>query len=282
MLMGSNENERKPSNVDAAETTKTAVRNQKPTLEKKRLDVLLVERNLFPSRERAQASVMAGVVHVNGMREWKAGTRVGSDAEIEITENVLKYVSRGGLKLEKALQTWEIDLRHKIAADIGASTGGFTDLMLQSGAEKVYAIDVGYGQLDWTLRNDPRVVNIERTNIRYMDRSLLTEPADFIAIDVSFISLRLVLPVAASVLAPEGSIVALIKPQFEAERGQVGKKGIVRDAAVRAETVEKVKGYAADNGLMTVDVTESPITGAKGNVEFLAYFKQTELKDGVL
>ncbi|MDR1953405.1 MAG: TlyA family RNA methyltransferase [Clostridiales Family XIII bacterium] len=240
--------------------------------EKKRLDVLLVERGLFPSREKAAASVMAGVVHVNGMRELKAGVRCGNDAEIEVTEVALKYVSRGGLKLEKALDVWNIDLTDKVAADIGASTGGFTDLMLQSGAAKVYAIDVGYGQLDWKLRNDPRVVNIERTNIRYLDRALIAEPPDFISIDVSFISLRLVLPVAVDILARGGRIVALIKPQFEAERGQVGKKGIVRDAAVRTETVEKVKGYAAANGLAAVDVIESPITGAKGNVEFLGYF----------
>ncbi|MDR2156463.1 MAG: TlyA family RNA methyltransferase, partial [Clostridiales Family XIII bacterium] len=203
---------------------------------KKRLDVLLVERGFFPSRERAQASVMAGAVRVNGMREWKAGTRCGSGARIEVTEDVLKYVSRGGLKLEKALREWRIDLRGKAAADIGASTGGFTDLLLRSGAAKVYAIDVGYGQLDWKLRNDPRVVNIERTNVRYMDRSLIKEALGFVCIDVSFISLRLVLPTAADILSEDGAVVALIKPQFEAERGQVGKKGIVRDPSVHAAT----------------------------------------------
>ncbi|MDR1028159.1 MAG: TlyA family RNA methyltransferase [Clostridiales Family XIII bacterium] len=251
-------------------------RAAKPTIEKKRLDVLLVEQGFFSSRERAQASVMAGVVRVNGVREWKAGVRHGSDARIEVTEDALKYVSRGGLKLEKALREWRIDLNGRTAADIGASTGGFTDLMLRSGAARVYAIDVGYGQLDWKLRTDPRVTNIERTNIRYMDRALIAGPLDFIAIDVSFISLRLVLPVAVSLLAPDGGVVALIKPQFEAERGQVGKKGVVRDVAVRAETVDKVKGYAADNGLVTEGVVESPITGAKGNVEFLAYLKRAD------
>jgi 23S rRNA (cytidine1920-2'-O)/16S rRNA (cytidine1409-2'-O)-methyltransferase len=217
---------------------------------------------------------MAGVVRVNGAREWKAGSRYAADAEIEIADDALKYVIRGGLKLEKALRVWNIDLQGKTVADIGASTGGFTDLMLRSGAAKVYAIDVGYGQLDWTLRNDPRVVNLERTNVRHLDLTLIEEAPDFIAVDVSFISLRLVLPVVEAMLSEDGSLVTLIKPQFEAGREQVGKKGIIRDPSVRAETVEKVKKSAADIGFVSVGVVESPITGAKGNVEFLAYFRR--------
>jgi 23S rRNA (cytidine1920-2'-O)/16S rRNA (cytidine1409-2'-O)-methyltransferase len=236
---------------------------------KERLDVLLTQRGIFESRERAQASIMAGVVRVEGQPATKPGTKYPSDAEISVTEDVLKYVSRGGLKLEKAIEEWGITLTDSVCADIGASTGGFTDLMLQRGARKVYAIDVGYGQLDWKLRNDPRVVNLERTNIRYVDPALIDEAPSFISIDVSFISLKLVLPVAVSLLAQGGQIVALIKPQFEAERNQVGKKGIIRDEAVREEVIGKVRGYASDNGLTVADIIASPITGAKGNVEYL-------------
>jgi 23S rRNA (cytidine1920-2'-O)/16S rRNA (cytidine1409-2'-O)-methyltransferase len=238
-------------------------------MQKKRLDLILVDRGLFASREKAQAAIMAGVVRVNGRREEKAGSGFPEDVEIEITENPLKYVGRGGLKLEKALAVWDIDLKGKTALDIGASTGGFTDLMLQSGVKKVYCVDVGYGQLDWKLRNDPRVVNLERTNIRYLDPARIEDRPDFITIDVSFISLRLVLPVAARLLAQDGMIVALVKPQFEAERTQVGKKGIIRDSGVHAEVVEKVKAYGGENGLVAADFIESPITGAKGNIEFL-------------
>ncbi|MDR0817598.1 MAG: TlyA family RNA methyltransferase [Clostridiales Family XIII bacterium] len=236
---------------------------------KKRLDVLLAERGLFESREKAQAAVMAGVVTVNGQRELKPGTKFTEAAELAVTEDVLKYVGRGGLKLEKAIDLWQIDLTGMVCMDIGASTGGFTDLMLQRGAAKVYAVDVGYGQLDWKLRNDPRVVNIERTNIRYLDPELIDEKPSFISIDVSFISLKLVLPVAAGLLKDEGQLVALIKPQFEAGRAQVGKGGIVRDESVRAEVIEKVKGYAKDYGFTVKGITESPITGTKGNVEYL-------------
>ncbi|MDR0851110.1 MAG: TlyA family RNA methyltransferase [Clostridiales Family XIII bacterium] len=245
---------------------------------KKRIDVLLVERGFFSSREKAQASVMAGVVVVNGHPESKSGAQYRDDEmlEITVTENVLKYVSRGGLKLEKALETWSIDLKDKVAVDIGASTGGFTDLMLQSGVKKVYAIDVGYGQLDWKLRNDPKVVNIERTNVRYLDDALIEERPNFISIDVSFISLRLVLPVAARLLAADGEIVALIKPQFEARREQVGKNGIVRDPVVHREVVENVRAYALENDLIMRDLTESPITGSKGNIEFLGRFTRDD------
>jgi 23S rRNA (cytidine1920-2'-O)/16S rRNA (cytidine1409-2'-O)-methyltransferase len=236
---------------------------------KERLDILLVKNGLFASREKAQAAVMAGVVRVDGVRELKAGTRYSENVELTVTEDVLKYVGRGGLKLEKALDLWQIDLSDRVCMDIGASTGGFTDLMLQRGARKVYAIDVGYGQLDWKLRNDPRVVNMERTNIRYLETDLIEEKPSFISIDVSFISLKLVLPVAAGLLTEAGQVVALIKPQFEAGRAQVGKGGIVRDEAVRAEVIEKVKAYAASNRLTVTDITESPIKGTKGNVEYL-------------
>jgi 23S rRNA (cytidine1920-2'-O)/16S rRNA (cytidine1409-2'-O)-methyltransferase len=236
---------------------------------KERLDTLLVERGLFASRERAQASVMAGVVRVDGQPATKPGIRYPVAADIAVQADPLPYVGRGGLKLERAFDEWGIDVEGAACMDIGASTGGFTDLMLQRGARKVYAIDVGYGQLDWKLRNDRRVVNMERTNIRYLDPGAIGEAPSFISIDVSFISLRLVLPVAASLLAPRGLIVALVKPQFEAKRGQVGKKGVVRDEAVRREQIENVRGYARENGLGVTGVIESPIKGAKGNVEYL-------------
>lgn len=242
--------------------------NNKPN--KKRLDIILTERELFPSREKAQASIMAGVVLVNGIVELKPGTNIREDANISISENIMKYVSRGGLKLEKAINEWKINLDSSVCMDIGASTGGFSDLMLKSGARKVYAVDVGYGQLDWTLRNDDRIVNLERTNIRYLDLSIIEEQLDFISIDVSFISLKHVFPVASKIIKDDAIIVALIKPQFEAERNQVGKKGIIRDPAIRMETVEKVKNYALQSELSVIDVIKSPITGAKGNVEFLA------------
>jgi 23S rRNA (cytidine1920-2'-O)/16S rRNA (cytidine1409-2'-O)-methyltransferase len=244
---------------------------------KERLDVLLVSGGFFESRERAQAVIMTGAVKVDGQPALKAGTRYPGDALIEVAGDPLKYVSRGGLKLERALDEWSIDLTGAVCVDIGASTGGFTDLMLRRGAGRVYAIDVGYGQLDWKLRGDARVVNLERTNVRYLDTGLIKDDPDFISIDVSFISLALVLPVAAELLRrgsahlPEhpGQLVALVKPQFEAGREQVGKGGIVRDPNVRAEVIEKVRGYAADSGLAVLGVTESPITGAKGNVEYL-------------
>jgi 23S rRNA (cytidine1920-2'-O)/16S rRNA (cytidine1409-2'-O)-methyltransferase len=236
---------------------------------KERLDVLLTERGFFESRERAQASVMAGVVSVDGQPATKPGVRYPREAELSVTERPHPYVGRGGLKLERAFDEWDIDVAGAVCADIGASTGGFTDLMLRRGARKVYAIDVGYGQLDWKLRSDERVVNMERTNVRYLDASLIDEAPYLISVDVSFISLKLVLPVIAPLLAPGGMIVALVKPQFEAGRGQVGKKGVVRDEAVRREALAKARGYAEDNGLAVTAVIESPIRGAKGNVEYL-------------
>ncbi|MGI6722129.1 MAG: TlyA family RNA methyltransferase [Anaerovoracaceae bacterium] len=241
---------------------------------KTRLDQILVEKGLFPSRERAKASIMAGVVFVDNQRIDKAGTKVDPMSEIVVREDVCKYVSRGGLKLEKAIEEFDLDLDGCVCVDMGASTGGFTDCMLQNGARKVYAIDVGYGQFDYGLRMDERVVCMEKTNIRYMDTGLIEEAADFISIDVSFISLNLIFPVAAKVLSEEGAIVSLVKPQFEAGREQVGKKGIVRDPAVHREVLHKVCGYARDAGLCPVKLTYSPVTGAKGNIEYLLYMKK--------
>ena len=230
---------------------------------------------MFPSREKAKASVMAGLVYVDGQRVDKPGTSVDTEAEITVKEALCPYVSRGGLKLEKALELYGFSLENATAVDIGASTGGFTDCMLQTGATKVFAIDVGYGQLDWKLRNDPRVVNMEKTNVRYLDTDTVDSDVDFISIDVSFISLKLIFPVAAKLLADDGSLVCLVKPQFEAGRSQVGKKGIVRDASVHKEVIENVIGYGKDNGLYSHGLTYSPVTGTKGNIEYLLYMKKT-------
>ena len=230
---------------------------------------------MFPSREKAKASVMAGLVYVDGQRVDKPGTSVDTEAEITVKEALCPYVSRGGLKLEKALELYGFSLENATAVDIGASTGGFTDCMLQKGAKKVFAIDVGYGQLDWKLRNDPRVVNMEKTNVRYLDTDTVDSDVDFISIDVSFISLKLIFPVAAKLLADDGSLVCLVKPQFEAGRSQVGKKGIVRDASVHKEVIENVIGYGKDNGLYSHGLTYSPVTGTKGNIEYLLYMKNT-------
>jgi hemolysin TlyA family protein len=238
---------------------------------KERLDILLVDKGFFASREKAKASIMAGLIYVDGAISDKPGTKIDLESEIVIKEDLCPYVSRGGLKLEKAMELWGFGLDGKVCMDMGASTGGFTDCMLQHGAARVYAVDVGYGQLDWKLRNDPRVVNMEKTNIRYLDTALICEPVDFISIDVSFISLDLMFPVAAKVLADDGQIVALVKPQFEAGREQVGKKGIVRDLDVRKEVLRNVAGYAAKAGFSAAGLSFSPVTGAKGNVEFLLY-----------
>ena len=235
---------------------------------------MLTEKNMFPSREKAKASIMAGLVYVDGQRIDKPGTPVDDNAEITVREALCPYVSRGGLKLEKALELFDFTLDGAVAVDIGASTGGFTDCMLQKGARKVFAIDVGYGQLDWKLRNDPRVVNMEKVNIRYLDMDTVDKYIDFISIDVSFISLKLVFPVAAQLLAETGSLVCLVKPQFEAGRSQVGKKGIVRDPAVHREVIENVAGYAADNGLYCHGLTYSPVTGTKGNIEYLMFLRK--------
>lgn len=241
---------------------------------KNRLDIVLTERGFFTSREKAKASVMAGIVYVDGQKVDKAGTVVNTDADIFIKENICPYVSRGGLKLEKALSEFQFHLDGTVCVDIGASTGGFTDCMLQKGAVKVFAIDVGYGQLDWKLRNDSRVINMEKTNIRYLDTDTVDKDIDFISIDVSFISLKLVFPVASKLLGSDGSIVCLVKPQFEAGREQVGKKGIVRDKNVHKEVIENVISYGAANGLYPHGLTFSPVTGAKGNIEYLLYLKK--------
>jgi len=246
---------------------------------KDRLDVILVNKGLFQSRERAKAAIMAGIVFVDGQKVDKAGTAVSDEADIFVKEDICPYVSRGGLKLEKTMQLFNFDLEGTICTDIGASTGGFTDCMLQHGATKVYAIDVGYGQLDYKLRVDSRVVNMEKTNVRYLDTDLIKEPIDFISIDVSFISLKLIFPVASKILSETGSIVCLVKPQFEAGREQVGKKGIVKDKAVHKEVILNVMEYARANGLYMHGLTYSPITGAKGNIEYLMYLKKTESED---
>jgi 23S rRNA (cytidine1920-2'-O)/16S rRNA (cytidine1409-2'-O)-methyltransferase len=240
---------------------------------KERLDIVLVNRGFFQSRERAKSAVMAGIVYVDGLRVDKAGTGIREDAEIVVKEDTCPYVSRGGLKLEKAIRSFNLDLKGKIAVDIGASTGGFTDCMLKNGAEKVYAIDVGYGQLDWKLRNDPRVVNLEKTNVRYLDTEKIADKAGFISIDVSFISLKLVFPVAVKLLADDGQLFCLVKPQFEAGREQVGKKGIIRD---KAEVIENVIRYGAENGLYPRGLDFSPMTGAKGNIEYLLLFDRND------
>ena len=236
---------------------------------KERLDVILVNRGFFQSRERAKAAVMEGVVYVDGQKVDKAGTGIKEDAEIFIKEDTCPYVSRGGLKLAKAIDSFQLKLAGLVAVDIGASTGGFTDCMLKNGTKKVYSIDVGYGQLDWSLRNDPRVVNMEKVNIRYLETEKIVEKADFISIDVSFISLKLVFPIAAQLLAEDGNLVCLVKPQFEAGREQVGKKGIIRDESVHREVIEKVIGYGEASGLYPQGLDFSPMTGAKGNIEYL-------------
>ena len=239
---------------------------------KKRLDILLTEKGMFPSREKAKASIMAGLISVDGVMVDKPGTEVSSESEITIKEKLIPYVSRGGLKLEKIINEHGLELDGLTCMDIGASTGGFTDCMLQNGAEKVYAVDVGYGQLDWKLRNDDRVENMEKVNIRYLDPETITDDIDFISIDVSFISLALVFPVASALLGKEGKIAALIKPQFEAGREKVGKGGIVRDENVHKEVIEKVLKLGEENGLSAEFLTYSPIKGAKGNVEYLVCF----------
>ena len=241
---------------------------------KERLDVLLTERGFFESREKAKAVIMAGEVFVNGQREDKAGSKFDKDAEIEVKGKVLKYVSRGGLKLEKAVEVYGIDLVDKVCIDIGSSTGGFTDCMLQHGAVLVYAIDVGTNQLAWKLREDPRVVSMEKTNIRYVTENQLPKKADFASVDVSFISLTKVLPAAICLLNEEAEMVCLIKPQFEAGREKVGKKGVVRDFAVHMEVIEMVTNFAVELNFLIKGLTFSPVKGPEGNIEYLLYMKK--------
>ena len=243
---------------------------------KQRIDVLLVEKGLFESREKAKASIMAGIVYVDNQKVDKAGEEVKEDAVIEVRGNACPYVSRGGLKLEKAVNNFGLILQDKICMDMGASTGGFTDCMLQNGAKKVYAVDVGYGQLDWKLRTDDRVVCMERTNVRYLTESEVTDTLDFVSIDVSFISLTKVLPVAYNLTSEKGEVVCLIKPQFEAGREQVGKKGVVRDSKVHQEVIEKVINFSRELGFKTKNLSFSPIKGPEGNIEFLLYLSKVE------
>ena len=250
------------------------------SVKKMRLDVLLVERGLQESRQKAQAAIMSGEVFVAGVRVDKPGTAVAEDAQIEVRGG-LAYVSRGGLKLEKAMASFPIDLTGAVCADIGASTGGFTDCMLQNGAEKVYAVDVGYGQLAWKLRSDPRVVCLERTNARYLTEEQIPEPLDFASIDVSFISLKLIFPALYGRLKESGHIACLIKPQFEAGREKVGKKGVVRDPAVHREVLEHFLEHAKENHLSVLGITYSPIRGPEGNIEYLGYLEKSGAPDQI-
>ena len=238
---------------------------------KKRLDVLLVERGLAESRQRAQAVIMSGQVYVREQKVDKAGTQVEENAPIEVRGQALAYVSRGGLKLEKAMQLWPIGLHGAVCADIGASTGGFTDCMLQNGAQKVYAVDVGYNQLDYRLRTHPQVVCMERTNARYLTREQIPDPLNFFSVDVSFISLNLILPALRPLMQETGEGVCLVKPQFEAGKDKVGKKGVVRDPAVHLEVLEHFLEHAAHAGFSVKDITFSPIRGPEGNIEYLGY-----------
>ena len=241
-----------------------------------RLDVAVFEAGYAPSREKAKAIIMAGQVYVNNQKVDKAGTEIKCDDKLEVRGSTLKYVSRGGLKLEKAMQCFPIILNDKVCMDVGASTGGFTDCMLQNGAKKVYSIDVGYGQLAWKLRTDERVVNLERTNFRYATREQVPDEIDFSSVDVSFISLYHILPVLNSLLANNGEAVCLIKPQFEAGKEKVGKKGVVRDLNVHLEVVKKIISLAVENGFSVLGLQFSPIKGPEGNIEYLIYLKKSD------
>jgi len=251
-------------------------------VKKERLDVLLVKKNLIQSRERAKTTIMAGMVIVDGNKIDKAGTMVKENADIRVLGNQIPYVSRGGLKLEKAIKDFGVELKGKVTADIGASTGGFTDCMLQNGAVKVFAIDVGYGQLAWSLRTDERVVNMERTNVRNVTPEDIGQLIDLASIDVAFISLEKVLPAVKAMLKPDGQVVALIKPQFEAGKEKVGKKGVVRDPKVHLEVIHKVIDTAREMEFVTKELTFSPVKGPEGNIEYLVWLtKDREAADNV-
>lgn len=241
---------------------------------KKRLDVLLTERNLADSRSKAQAVIMSGLVYVDGQKADKPGVSYEETVEIEVRGAACPYVSRGGLKLEKALRDFGVKTEGCVCSDSGASTGGFTDCMLQNGAAKVYAVDVGYGQLDWKLRSDARVVCLERTNARYLSTEQIPETLDFASIDVSFISLKLIFPALYALLREGGEVACLIKPQFEAGREKVGKKGVVRDPAVHLEVLENFLRHAKENNFTVLGITYSPIRGPEGNIEYLGYLKK--------
>lgn len=246
---------------------------------KKRLDVLLVEQGLADSREKAKAIIMSGIVYVDNNKEDKAGTTFEETARIEVRGNTLKYVSRGGLKLEKAMNNFGVTLEGKVCMDVGASTGGFTDCMLQNGAVKVYSVDVGHGQLAWKLRNDERVVCMEKTNIRYVTPDDIDDVIEFASIDVSFISLTKVLPAVRELMTPDGEIVCLIKPQFEAGREKVGKKGVVRELSTHIEVVQMIVDYARANGFRTLHLSYSPIKGPEGNIEYLLHITKDESRE---
>ena len=242
---------------------------------KKRLDAAVFEQGFCDSREKAKTLIMAGVVYVNNQKADKPGTTVKDDEIDEVRSNPLKYVSRGGLKLEKAMKEFTIDLNGKLCADIGASTGGFTDCMLQNGAAKVYAIDVGYGQLAWKLRTDERVINMERTNFRYVTHEIIPDELDFCSVDVSFISLSIIIPVMRELMANNGEAVCLIKPQFESGKDKVGKKGVVRDKSVHIETVQKTLDMIVANNMTVLGLTYSPVKGPEGNIEYLVHIRKT-------
>lgn len=243
---------------------------------KKRLDVLLVEKGFFESREKAKAVIMTGCVYVNNQKADKAGAAFDENAAVEVRDNRLRYVSRGGYKLEKAMQVFPVSLDGKTTMDIGASTGGFTDCMLQNGAKKVYAVDVGYGQLAWKLRNDERVVNLERTNMRYVTHEQVPDAIGFFSVDVAFISLKLILPAARGVCAEDAQGVCLIKPQFEAGRENVGKNGVVRDQKVHISVVRDIIDYCVTHGFSVLGLDYSPIKGPQGNIEYLLYLQRAD------
>lgn len=247
---------------------------------KQRLDVLLAERRLADSREKAKAIIMSGVVYVNGQKEDKAGAMFDVTSEIEVRGAVMKYVSRGGLKLEKAMEVFDVNLDGKVCMDVGSSTGGFTDCMLQNGAVRVYSVDVGHGQLAWKLRNDDRVVVMEKTNIKYVTPQDIEDRIGFASIDVSFISLTKVLLPVKELLLDDGQIVCLIKPQFEAGRDKVGKKGVVRDKSVHEDVIRMVLEYAVSIGLDVLGLDYSPIKGPEGNIEYLAHLQKTTKETG--
>lgn len=249
-------------------------------MKKERLDVLMVQRNLAESREKAKALIMSGIVYVNGQKEDKAGTSFEETVQIEVRGSTLKYVSRGGLKLEKAMSRFGVQLAGKVCMDVGASTGGFTDCMLQNGAVKVYAVDVGHGQLAWKLRNDDRVICMEKTNIRYVTPEDIGDRIEFASIDVSFISLTKVLGPVKQLLTDEGQVVCLIKPQFEAGREKVGKKGVVREKSVHLEVIEMVMDYARSIGFGILGLEFSPIKGPEGNIEYLLYLQNFLQENG--
>lgn len=243
---------------------------------KERLDILLVKKGFAESREKAKAIIMSGNVFINNNREDKAGSMFDENTEIIVKGNTLKYVSRGGLKLEKAMEHFDVSLEGKVCMDVGASTGGFTDCMLQNGSVKVYSVDVGHGQLAWKLRQDERVVCMEKTNIRYVEREHIDDDIEFASIDVSFISLTKVLPPVRALLSENGEIVCLIKPQFEAGREKVGKKGVVRDKSVHEEVIETIRTFSLENGFSVLDLEFSPVKGPEGNIEYLMHLLKSE------